>query len=44
VNQGASQVDLGMALLGRARNVEAIAAALGMLGDSADPRIRHGDC
>src|SRR2546423_6532455 len=36
-----AQVELGMVLLGRARNPEAIASAVGMLGDSADPRIRQ---
>jgi hypothetical protein len=35
------QVELGMVLLGRAKNPEAIASAVGMLGDSADPRIRQ---
>jgi hypothetical protein len=35
------QVELGMVLLGRAKNPEAIASAVGMLGDSADPRIRR---
>src|SRR6202165_3275173 len=35
-----AQVELGLVLLGRARNPEAIAAAVGMLGHSADPRIR----
>ncbi len=30
-----------MVLLGRAKNPEAIASAVGMLGDSADPRIRQ---
>ena len=36
-----AQVELGLVLLGRARNPEAIASAVGMLGDSADPRIRE---
>ena len=36
-----AQVELGLALLGRARNPEAIASAVGMLGDSADLRIRQ---
>jgi len=36
-----TQVELGMVLLGRAKNPEAIASAVGMLGDSADPRIRQ---
>ena len=35
------QVELGIALLERARNPEAIALAVGVLGDSADPRIRQ---
>jgi hypothetical protein len=35
------EVELGMALLARAKNPEAIASAVGMLGESADPRIRH---
>jgi hypothetical protein len=35
------QVDLGLVLLGRAKNPEAIASAVVMLGDSADPRIRQ---
>jgi hypothetical protein len=35
------QVELGMVLLGRAKNPEAIASATGMLADSADPRIRQ---
>src|SRR5437879_8345943 len=35
------QVELGMVRLGRAKNPEAIASAVGMLGDSADPRIRQ---
>ena len=35
-----AQVELGLVLLGRAGNPEAIASAVGMLGDSADPRIR----
>jgi hypothetical protein len=34
------QVELGLVLLGRARNPEAIASAVGMLGQSDDPRIR----
>src|ERR1700693_198170 len=36
-----AQVELGMVLLGRAKNPEAIASAVGMLGESADPRIRQ---
>jgi hypothetical protein len=36
-----SGVELGLALLGRARNPEAVASAVGMLADSADPRIRQ---
>src|SRR5438874_637124 len=36
-----AQVELGLALLGRAGNPEAIATAVGTLGDSADPRIRQ---
>jgi hypothetical protein len=36
-----SQVELGLVLLGRARNPEAIASAVGMLGASADQRIRQ---
>jgi hypothetical protein len=36
-----AQVELGLVLLGRARNPDAIASAVGMLGDSADPRIRQ---
>lgn len=36
-----AQVELGMVLLGRAKNPEAIASALGTLGNSADPRIRQ---
>src|ERR1700736_4332262 len=36
-----AQVELGMALLGRAKNLEAIASAVGMLGESGDPRIRQ---
>jgi hypothetical protein len=36
-----AQVDLGLALLGRAGNPEAIATAAGMLGETADPRIGH---
>src|SRR2546430_4734414 len=36
-----TQVELGMVLLGRAKNPEALASAVGMLGDSADPRIRQ---
>jgi hypothetical protein len=36
-----SKVELGLVLLGRAGNPEAIASAVGMLGDSADPRIRQ---
>jgi hypothetical protein len=35
------QVELGLVLLGRAGNPEAIATAVGTLGDSADPRIRQ---
>lgn len=35
-----AQVELGLVLLGRAGNPEAIATAVGTLGDSADPRIR----
>jgi hypothetical protein len=35
------QAELGMALLARAKNPEAIASAVAMLGDSADPRIRQ---
>ncbi len=37
--QGDAQVELGLVLLGRAGNPEAIATAVGTLGDSADPRI-----
>lgn len=37
----AGQVELGLVLLGRAGNPEAIATAVGTLGDSADPRIRQ---
>src|ERR1700694_331707 len=37
-----AQVELGLVLLGRARNPEAIASAVGMLGNSADPRVRPG--
>ena len=36
-----AQVELGVVLLGRAKNPEAIASAVGMLGESADPRIRQ---
>jgi hypothetical protein len=36
-----AQVELGLVLLGRAKNPEAIASAVGMLGESADPRIRR---
>jgi hypothetical protein len=36
-----AQVELGLVLLGRAKNPEAIASAVGMLGESADPRIRQ---
>jgi len=36
-----AQVELGIVLLGRAKNPEAIASAVGMLGESADPRIRQ---
>ena len=39
--ENVAQVDLGMVLLGRAKNPEAIASAVGMLGESADPRIRQ---
>jgi hypothetical protein len=35
------QVELGIVLLGRARNPESIGSAVGMLGDSSDPRIRQ---
>jgi hypothetical protein len=35
------QVELGIVLLDRARNPEAIGSAVGMLGESADPRIRQ---
>ena len=35
-----SQVELGLALLARAKNPEAIASAAGMFGDNSDPRIR----
>jgi hypothetical protein len=35
------QAELGMVLLARAKNPEAIASAVGMLGESADPRIRR---
>jgi hypothetical protein len=35
------QVELGMVLLGRAKNPEAIASAVGMLGNNAEPRIRQ---
>lgn len=35
------QAELGMALLARAKNPEAIASAAGMLGESANPRIRQ---
>jgi hypothetical protein len=35
------QAELGMALLTRAKNPEAIASAVGMLGENADPRIRQ---
>ena len=38
--ENGAQVELGMVLLGRAKNPEAIASAVGMLGESADPRIR----
>lgn len=34
-----SQADLGLVLLQRAKNPEAIASAVGMLGDISDPRI-----
>jgi hypothetical protein len=36
-----AQVELGLVLLGRAGNPEAIATAVGTLSDSADPRIRQ---
>jgi hypothetical protein len=36
-----AQVELGLVLLGRAGNPEAIATAVGMLGTSSDPRIRQ---
>src|SRR3981081_2599462 len=36
-----AQVELGLVLLERARHPEAIASAVGMLGESADPRIRQ---
>jgi hypothetical protein len=36
-----AQVELGIAQLGRAKNPEAIASALGMLGDTDEPRIRQ---
>jgi hypothetical protein len=36
-----SQVELGIVLLSRAKNPEAIARAASALGDSADPRIRQ---
>jgi hypothetical protein len=36
-----AQVELGLVLLGRAANPEAIATAIGTLGDSDDPRIRQ---
>jgi hypothetical protein len=36
-----AQVELGLVLLGRAGNPDAIATAVGTLGDSADPRIRQ---
>src|ERR1700737_684487 len=36
-----AQVEVGIVLLGRARNPESIASAVGMLGDSSDPRIRQ---
>jgi len=39
--ENVAQVELGMVLLGRAKNPEAIASAVGMLGESADPRIRQ---
>jgi hypothetical protein len=35
------QVELGLVLLSRAGNPEAIATAVGTLGESADPRIRQ---
>jgi hypothetical protein len=35
------QVELGIVLLGRARNPESIGSAVSMLGDSSDPRIRQ---
>jgi hypothetical protein len=36
-----AQVELGLVLLSRAGNPEAIATAVGIVGDSADPRIRQ---
>lgn len=36
-----AQVELGLVLLGRAGNPEAIATSVGMLGESADARIRQ---
>jgi hypothetical protein len=36
-----AQAELGLVLLNRAGNPEAIATAVGMLGDTADPRIRQ---
>ena len=36
-----SQVELGLVLLGRAKNPEAIGSAVGTLADSTDPRIRQ---
>ncbi|TMD50172.1 MAG: hypothetical protein E6I86_01755 [Chloroflexi bacterium] len=39
--ENVAQVELGMVLLGRAKNPEAIASAVGMLGESPDPRIRQ---
>lgn len=41
MSQQDAQVDLGLALLGRAKNPEAIASAAGMFGESPDPRIRQ---
>src|SRR6202022_4914804 len=36
-----AQVEVGVVLLARARNPESIGSAVGMLGDSSDPRIRQ---
>jgi hypothetical protein len=36
-----AQVEVGIGLLGRAKNPEAIASAVSMLGDSDEPRIRQ---